>query len=56
MSSVGDFFSAWGRAMNARDAVGIASLCVEDVVWEDSALIGAGPSITSTIRDSSPLP
>jgi predicted ester cyclase len=43
MSSVGDFFSAWGRAMNARDAVGIASLCVEDVVWEDSALIGAGP-------------
>ncbi len=43
MSSVGDFFSAWGRAMNARDAVGIASLCTEDVVWEDSVLMGAGP-------------
>jgi len=43
MSSVGDFFSAWGRAMNDKDAVGIASLCTEDVVWEDSVLMGAGP-------------
>jgi ketosteroid isomerase-like protein len=43
MSRVGDFFSAWRRAMNARDAVGIASLCTEDVVWEDSVLMGAGP-------------
>jgi predicted ester cyclase len=43
MNSVGDFFSAWGRAMNARDAVAIASLCTEDVVWDDSVLMGAGP-------------
>jgi predicted ester cyclase len=43
MSSVGDFFSTWETAMNARDAVGIASLCTEDVVWEDSVLMGAGP-------------
>jgi predicted ester cyclase len=43
MSGVGDFFSAWGRALNARDAVGIASLCTEDVVWEDSVLMGTGP-------------
>jgi ketosteroid isomerase-like protein len=43
MSSVADFFSAWERAMNARDAVGIASLCTDDVVWEDSVLMGTGP-------------
>lgn len=43
MSSVAEFFSAWGRAMNARDAAGIASLCTEDIEWEDSVLMGAGP-------------
>jgi ketosteroid isomerase-like protein len=43
MSNVGDFFSAWELAMNARDAAGIASLCTEDVVWEDSVLMGRGP-------------
>lgn len=29
--------------MNARDAAGIASLCTEDVEWEDSVLMGTGP-------------
>lgn len=31
-SSVGDFFSGWELAMNAREAAGIASLCTEEVV------------------------
>jgi len=43
MSGIEDFFSAYRRAMTARDAASIASLCTEDVVWEDSALMGAGP-------------
>ena len=43
MSGVGDFFSAWELAMNARDAAGVSSLCTEDVVWEDSVLMGRGP-------------
>ena len=43
MSSVGDFFSAWEQAINARDASSIASLCTEDVMWEDSVLMGRGP-------------
>jgi ketosteroid isomerase-like protein len=43
MSVVGDFFSAWELAMNARDAAGVSSLCTEDVVWEDSVLMGRGP-------------
>jgi predicted ester cyclase len=43
MNSAGEFFSSYERAMNARDAAGVASLCTEDVVWEDSALIRAEP-------------
>jgi ketosteroid isomerase-like protein len=43
MSSVGDFFSAWELAINARDAPSIASLCTEDVMWEDSVLMRRGP-------------
>ena len=39
MNDVGDFFVAWGKALNAKDGGGIASICTEDVVWEDSALV-----------------
>jgi hypothetical protein len=35
--------AAYGRAMNAKDAAGIAPLFIEDVVCEDSAFIGTGP-------------
>jgi ketosteroid isomerase-like protein len=37
--SVENFFSAWSEAINARDAAGAASLCSEDVIWDDSALV-----------------
>jgi predicted ester cyclase len=40
---LGDFFRSYVRAINAKDAAGIAALCAEDVVWDDSTLMGSGP-------------
>ena len=40
---LGDFFRSYVQAMNAKDAAGIAALCAEDEVWDDSALMGSGP-------------
>jgi predicted ester cyclase len=41
--ALGEFFRSYVQAMNAKDAAGIAALCAEDVVWDDSALMGSGP-------------
>jgi predicted ester cyclase len=35
---IDDFFPAWEQAMGARDAARVASMCTEDIVWEESVL------------------